>query len=937
MNPARQAPQGVTADLALLEREREVTALERMLGAAEEGRSGVVVVEGPAGIGKSRLIGELRDRARERGVRQLAARGGDLERDFPFGVVRQLFEPSLVCGGEHLLAGAAASARAVFSAVDRGLDDDGGDVSFAALHGLYWLTVNLAEERPLLVVVDDLHWCDPPSLRFLTYLVRRLEGLRALVAFGLRTAERGTDPMLIGELAGAPGAVIVQPRPLGAGGVADLVRTRLGGEADASFCAACLEATGGNPLLLVQLLAALAADGVRPTAGHVQAVRSVGPRAVARTVLLRLRRLPSEATAVAQAVAVLGDGAELARVAALAGLDERAAAGAAAALGQAEILHGEFPLGFVHPLVRDAVYHEVPAAERGLRHAAAARLLAEARAAADEVATHLLMAPARGDGWVVETLSAAAGLAQRRGAAESAVAYLARALAEPPPPERRGGLLLALGLAAAPIDAPAAAQRLGDAYGELSDPHLRALAGAALAQCLLFTRPPQEGVAVARRAARDTPPELVDLRCGLEAIELIGTLFGAGDDEGAERLATARGRGAPDGPGARMLAAVASWQWALTGGSAAECAALALAALSDGRLVAESAFLGAAAVAALILAERDEGFAALDAIEAEGHRHGSHFAVNVALYWRGRALLARGELADAEASLRRAIEIAGLWDGDTSWEVCELARVLVERGDLVGGRDVLERARTLSEYSDPAHSQRRARVELLLAEGRHVEALAAAEDYAAHLRRITNPEFAPWRSLKAQALDGLGRTAPALALAEEELPPARAWGTPGPIGRTLRVIGTLERERGVERLREAVAVLEGSTARHELARALIALGTSLRHARRPAEAREPLRRALELADRCGARGMAEAARAELHAAGARPRVTALAGPASLTTSERRVAELAAEGRSNKDIAQALYVTIKTVEVHLSHAYRKLGISSRRELGSALTA
>jgi DNA-binding NarL/FixJ family response regulator len=132
-------------------------------------------------------------------------------------------------------------------------------------------------------------------------------------------------------------------------------------------------------------------------------------------------------------------------------------------------------------------------------------------------------------------------------------------------------------------------------------------------------------------------------------------------------------------------------------------------------------------------------------------------------------------------------------------------------------------------------------------------------------------------------------------------------------------------------------VLEGSAAHLEHAKALLALGGALRRGRRPAEAREPLRLALEVADRCGAGGVVERARAELYAAGARPRVTALAGPASLTPSERRVAELAAEGQSNKEIAQALFVTLKTVEVHLSRAYRKLGITSRRELGRALAA
>jgi DNA-binding CsgD family transcriptional regulator len=310
--------------------------------------------------------------------------------------------------------------------------------------------------------------------------------------------------------------------------------------------------------------------------------------------------------------------------------------------------------------------------------------------------------------------------------------------------------------------------------------------------------------------------------------------------------------------------------------------------------------------------------------------------VNTAHYFRGGAWLARGELADAEAALRRAMEVARLW-GDVTWEEAALARVLVERGDLAAARAVLDGAVSHAPRSIPAHGLRRARLELLLAEGRAADALAVAGDYAAHLGRIVNPAFAPWRSLTALALDRVGRSAEAVALAQEELAPARRWGAPGAVGRSLRVLGALRREEGLDDLREAAALLEGSPARLEHARALLALGSALRRSGARRESRPWLLRALELAERCGAARDAEAARTELYAAGARPRAAALAGPGALTASERRVAALAAEGHTNKEIAQALFVTLKTVEVHLSHVYRKLGITSRRGLGAALAA
>jgi DNA-binding NarL/FixJ family response regulator len=275
-----------------------------------------------------------------------------------------------------------------------------------------------------------------------------------------------------------------------------------------------------------------------------------------------------------------------------------------------------------------------------------------------------------------------------------------------------------------------------------------------------------------------------------------------------------------------------------------------------------------------------------------------------------------------------------LWGGDPSWEAPELAAVHLARGELAAGEALVEAVRPLSTYSEATHRLRGVRAELLLARERHAEALAAVDELAAHLRTITNPAFVPWRSLQGLALDGLGRTAEAVELVREELPHAERWGAPGALGRTLRVLGTLERDP--DRLAQAVAVLDGSSARLERARALHALGAALRRARRPAESREPLAEALDLSDRCGSVRLSEQVRTELYAAGGRPRVTAVAGPASLTASERRVAELAADGLTNKDIAQSLYVTAKTVEAHLSRVYRKLGVSSRRDLGSALT-
>jgi DNA-binding CsgD family transcriptional regulator len=199
-----------------------------------------------------------------------------------------------------------------------------------------------------------------------------------------------------------------------------------------------------------------------------------------------------------------------------------------------------------------------------------------------------------------------------------------------------------------------------------------------------------------------------------------------------------------------------------------------------------------------------------------------------------------------------------------------------------------------------------------------------------------NPAVLAWRSHLALALLGLDQRDEALELAREEVELARAWGAPRPIGVALRARGLAEGgDEGIETLRESVAVLEGSTARLELARSLVELGAALRRANQRSDARELLRQGLDLAVRTGALPLVVRAEQELSATGARPRRLLLSGVESLTASERRVAGFAADGLSNKDIAQALFVTTKTVEVHLSNVYRKLGIGSRSELPQAL--
>nr|WP_107912464.1 helix-turn-helix transcriptional regulator [Streptomyces chartreusis] len=231
-----------------------------------------------------------------------------------------------------------------------------------------------------------------------------------------------------------------------------------------------------------------------------------------------------------------------------------------------------------------------------------------------------------------------------------------------------------------------------------------------------------------------------------------------------------------------------------------------------------------------------------------------------------------------------------------------------------------------------------ARARLRHAEGHHQEAVEAAVQAGERFAACGghNPAVLSWRSTAALALHALGQTKEATALAHDEVDLAQRWRADFAFGRALRALGLVTGgETGLELLNEAVAVLEHGPARLEYASARINLGAALRRANARAEARDHLTQGLDLASHRGAAPLAELAKAELRAAGARPARRMIYGPRSLTPSEQRVARLAARGLTNRAIAQQLYITAKTVEIHLGSCYRKLGITRRIQLAGRL--
>ena len=939
-----QRPAG---QLALLERDAELAIVEALISAAE-GAGRLLAIEGPPGIGKTTLIAETKALAEEAGLQVLGARGSELERSFSYGVVRQLFEPLLAAlpaeeRGEFLM-GAAAPAAALFDTAQLAAEP-AVDASLATLHGLYWLTANLAARRQLLLTVDDLHWCDLPSLRWLAYLLPRIEGLDLLVVVGLRGEERGEDSALVGQIVSDPLAAILRPAPLSDNAAAQLVREALSPDAEDAFCAACREETGGNPLLLRELVHEIAATRLAPTALNVPRLRELEARAGARAVSLRLARLPPEATVLARAVAILGDDADPRQAAALAGLDERVASDALDALARVHVLRPHAPLGFAHPVIRAAVYDSLTPLERDSGHARAAQLLGDAGTEPERVATQLLRSPPAADERLVVTLRAAARAAASRGASESAVAYLRRGLAEPPPVERRADLLVELGRAEAHLDGEAAVEHLREAHGLLDDPIPRAETALLLGR-QLFRLQRDEAHATFASALEELAGADAELGRMLEAGLITNDLFvPSRHDEARGRLDRLRNRLSDATVGEQLLLSPLAYHDARAGVPAADAVPLARRALAGGTLIRGDPSGVAFVMPCLVLAmaDLDEVLAVYEDLLAEAYRRGSTFTLVAARGFRAQTLLWRGDLTEAEADARQALAAGEAWSVSarfSEYAAAFLADSLMEQGRLDDAASVLSHAAQGATLSDGARqlflADSGARLRILRGDlaGGSAELLDAGRRFDAVGSR--NPAFIAWRSPAALALHRLGKQVEARRLAGEEVELARSWGAPRALGAALRSCGLIEgRGRGLALLDEAVEVLSDSPARLEHAKARTELGAALRRAGQRKKSREQLRRAVELATICGATPLAERARTELLATGARPRRIALYGVESLTPSERRVAEMAAQGPTNREIAQALFITPKTVEVHLTSAFRKLEISSRQQLAAAL--
>lgn len=927
----------------LLERGDELATVRRALDAAEGGTGRLLIVEGEAGAGKTSLLGATAGLGAEREMLVLRARGGEYERDFAYGVARQLFEPILADEARRaeLLQGTTAAVAPIFSPGPQ--QSESG--AFAVQHGLYWLVADLAETAPLLLLIDDAQWADLATMRALVYIAHRLEELPAALAVAIRTGETGPTDPLLDELRREPGATPIVPEPLTEAAAATLAGSELGQNPTPKFSAACHRVSSGNPFLIVELLRALAAERISPSDENADRLEEIAAAGVSRSILARLAGLGDHAVEIARAVSILEPNAEVEHVAVLAGMSVAEAAAASSRLIDARLLADRRPLAFAHPLVRSAVYTDMPEPTRAQMHGGAATRLSAVGGSADSIVGHLMLAPPRADPAVVELLRAAAREASGVGAPESAVELLRRAIAEPPPEEERFAVERELGLAELMASDERGIATLMRLHAGTDDAVARGEIAAVLSDSLLYRGRSEEAVSLLEQSLREldgAQPRLeMHLRGELLAHSLWrnqSTLAGF-----SERIDEAWPGGSIE---ARRLLELSSLLEAVGLGRIDRAERLARGAIQSADIVREDAKLGfppTGAMIALVLADRGDEVEQLYPVLLEAARTRNLNAIAALFGTRSCCRTLDGDLVQAMADAERAADVARpfiLARFAAIWTVV-LIWAMTERGELDAARELMLRELPAEgpETGFFGALTHRVRARLQSALGEHEAArrslLAVAE--LIEWLPFANPEVVGWCPELARTEAVLGNGEEAARLAAEGVRIAQKAGGARGIGIALAAQGVVAGPDGVEVLRESVETLSATRARLEHARALVDLGAALRRANHRKEAREPLRKGLDVAHRCGARPLEDRARTELEATGARPRSAVLSGVDSLTPSEVRVARMAVDGMTNREIAQGLFVTAKTVETHLRHVYQKLGVSKRTELGGALTA
>lgn len=933
----------------ILERETELDRIAAALDSATKGAGRVIVIEGVAGIGKTRLVREARELAQLRGFGRLQAIGDETETSMAWGVVRQMVERSVSrYSGEIRDAILAGPAGAALQALDVAPEASASDAEIArTLHALWWVAIDLSASRPLLITVDDAQWADQPSLRFLGYLARRVADLPIALVVATRPPTGGTGPLT--ELTVTPYVERLLPEALSPTAVAAF-HTPDGVVPCAEVVAAMHSACGGNPFLTGALLDELVSAGHNVSLpATAEAIGGLGPATISRAML---SRLSDHALALAGAAAVLGLHASPWLAGRVAQISDDQMHLAVAELVAANVLVGGVDgLTFVHPVIREATVAALGALTVAGMHGRAAIELHTRHAPPTQLATHLLIAPVGTLPDAADLLARAAASSLAAGDATVGADCLEHALVERPGDSvLREQLGLALLRAGRPEDARRHLREAADATDDVRR-EAELLAAASTATRLL--EGPEAAVAELVRTLDawptvDREPERLVLEARLGVIRSFLPAQRRLAAEHLHQFAHLSG-GTPE---ERTLLALLGQRGRYHSDPHEQVADFARRALGNGALFDDAArgeglVSWVLAMMSLLTAEGvDEGRSEIERARHRVSRGGS--PVDYAMVVNASMVLAwrTGDVGTTETdaeSILAAIrheplgpEVLSLRATATNF-ACFTA---MERRDLPAAKSLL------AEFDATSDGMRVVPM-IWLHEIRSRVCLAGDDPHGA-LRQIdtlrrelddagADPASLAWRLPAAIAYSRTGDDERARAALADHVALSRRWGSPTDLGAALRVAARFERDAEVraERLAEAVAVLERAHDRLERTKALVDQAETWRALGRRTDAREALNRAAEMAAACGSPAVKERIAQALAALGDRPRRDVALGVDSLTASERRVASLAVSGRSNRDIAQELFVSPKTVENHLGRVYTKLGIGNRRELAGVL--
>jgi DNA-binding CsgD family transcriptional regulator len=939
---------GFATRTGLVDREAQLAVLEDLWLGEFMVKTASIVITGDWGTGKTALLDAACTQAGLAGVSVARTRGRNGGFSQRFGVAEEMCE---ALWRQSLETGAGPNPgldrlRTTLAAMRQ------PTVTPAHIAGLL-LDCLTPLEQPLLFAVDDANAADEPSLMVLNAVVHRMRPGRAHLLVTTNRRPPGHGLRGVDWLAAEPGTRLLQVGPLSVQAVELLTEAFFAQPVHPQFVEEVWHATGGRPLLLIHLLSALERQHGHASAAAAATVLDSAVPEVASDALMRVAPLRDGAWELLQGLAVLGDGTDIGLVRALAGLDSLEMQRGIDLAIQAELIEPELPLRFTAPIVRTAIYHDMTPTRRGLLHASAARLLAAEGNAAESVCNHLLKTEPAGDPTTARIVEGCGRAALAEGNYQRARECFLRSLGEPPQDERVIDVLLALTSAELQLKSDDALRHVVHAarIGAIDAEQLAILAAQALRMIALPGAPDSDSQATLRGVLDRLPPEATRPR-----LELALALCRSNEVRSPAELDALARLAGQLGPGEPMIAREASsyvLQEQFKAGRFAGCDQIAdqmLLRFDPAEIVSGDRFgsevqLGTAA--ALLCCGRfevDEALMCAAAAAADRRHQDLERDITALLalssFWQG-------ELDRAISLSSRSMTMGGAlheW-GSTLARAC-LAASLLEKGSVDEALlvDLDFSAKIGADLrTGPQAGLASTVAELFLCELRgHLwmasgQPQRALEDFATTGARaaqlgVDNPAISAWRAQVGRAEVAVGGKDRAHRLLEEHLARTRVLGDPRTVGSALQMLAALSGEDGrVELLTEAVQVLDQSPARLEAAKALLNLGTALLARGDETKARSALRRSAHLGSLCGADTLVEAATVELHAAGCRPRRAALTGWTALTPAELRVAELAASGATNSEIARRLYVSDKTVEGHLGKVYRKLGIHSRLKL------